>query len=74
MILFASVVTSLTAFMALYYAIHHLNIRLFSRFEGFYFSGVYYWNGFLNYGYTNELRQACDCEIVLAFDMSRDMF
>ncbi|XP_023923933.1 F-box/kelch-repeat protein At3g06240-like [Quercus suber] len=55
-------------------AIHHSNIRLFSRFKGFYFNGVHYWNGFLDYGDTNELRQACDCEIVLAFDMSRDVF
>ena len=54
--------------------IHHSDIRLFSRFEGFYFNGVHYWNGFLDYGDTNELGQACDCEIVLAFDMSRDVF
>ena len=28
----------------------------------------------LTSGDTNELGQACDCEIVLAFDMSRDVF
>ena len=28
----------------------------------------------LTSGDTNELEQACDCEIVLAFDMSRDVF
>ena len=54
--------------------IHHSNIRLFSRFEGFYFNGVHYWNDFVDYGDTNKLGQACDCEIVLAFDMSRDVF
>ena len=30
--------------------------------------------GFLDYGNTNELGQDCDCEIVLAFDMSRNVF
>ena len=36
--------------------IHHSNIRLFSRFEGFYFNGVHYWNGFLDFGRHKRTR------------------
>ena len=36
--------------------IHHSNIRLFSRFEGSYFNGVHYWNGFLDFGRHKRTR------------------
>ncbi|XP_075645631.1 F-box/kelch-repeat protein At3g06240-like [Castanea sativa] len=39
-----------------------------------YFNGVNHWLGFFDNGHINELGQNCDCEIILSFDMSREVF
>ena len=54
--------------------IHHLNIRLISRCYAIYFNGLHHWLGFLDNGDINELEQNCDCEIILSFDISNDVF
>ena len=54
--------------------IHHLNIRLITRCYAIYFNGFHHWLGFLDNGDINELEQNCDCEIILSFDMSNDVF
>ena len=37
-------------------------------------NGVNHWLGFFDNGHINELGQNCDCEIILSFDMSREVF
>ena len=54
--------------------IHRSNIRLITRCYAIYFNGFHHWLGFLDNGNINELKQNCDCEIILSFDMSKDVF
>ncbi|XP_023904830.2 F-box/kelch-repeat protein At3g06240 [Quercus suber] len=53
--------------------IHRSNVRLLS-YRAMYFNGVNHWLGFFDNGHINELGQNCDCEIILSFDMSREVF
>ena len=54
--------------------IHHSNIRLITRCYAIYLNGFHHWLGFLDNGDINEHEQNCDCEIILSFDMSNDLF
>ena len=55
--------------------VHRSNVRLLPyHASAMYFNGVNHWLGFFDNGHINELGQNCDCEIILSFDMSREVF
>ena len=53
--------------------IHRSNLWLLSNYA-IYFNGVNHWLGFFDNGHINELGRNCDFEIILSFDMSREVF
>ncbi|XP_030963754.1 F-box/kelch-repeat protein At3g06240-like [Quercus lobata] len=53
--------------------IHRSNLWLLSNYA-IYFNGVNHWLGFFDNGHINELGRNRDFEIILSFDMSREVF
>ena len=54
--------------------LHRSNIRLLSPCYEVYFNGAHHWLGFFDNGHINQLGEKCDCEIILSFDMSHEVF